>query len=86
MNRACQKVGVLSRMRAALCGHIDASTPKAPSGSTPSEHFALLSEQPTQGHNGRGVAVRTRCHASENANADYRHRKEKDKMKTKSMN
>lgn len=86
MNRAGQKVGVPSRMRAALCGNIDASTPKAPSGSAPGKHFALLSEQLTQGHHSRGVAVGTRCHASENANGDYRHRNGKDKIKIKSIN
>lgn len=79
MNRASQKVRVASRMHAALCGNIDASTPTTPSGSTPSKHFALLSEQPTQSHHNRGVAVSTRCHTSKNANAGYRDGNRRDK-------
>lgn len=86
MNRAGQKVGVASRLRAALCGNVDASTPKAPSGSAPGKHFALLSEQPTQGHHSGGVAVRTWHHAAENANGDYRHRNGKDGIKIKPIN
>lgn len=86
MNRAGQKVRVASRMHAALFGNIDASTPTTPSGSTPSKHFALLSEQPTQSHHNRGVAVSTRCHTSKNANAGYRDGNRRDKEEIKSMN
>lgn len=60
MNGAGQKVRVPPGMLAAVFWNINASAPALTSDSPPSKHPTLLTEQPTQSHRSRGVAISTR--------------------------